>query len=45
MYLKVKYFQVNEEGDLHIANGTLNPRKLPKRGQNTKIVITALVTQ
>jgi hypothetical protein len=30
MYLKVKYCKVNKESNLHIANGTYNPRKLPK---------------
>jgi hypothetical protein len=25
---------VNKEGNLFIANGTFNTRKLPKRGQN-----------
>jgi hypothetical protein len=34
MYLKVKYCEVNKESNLHIANGTYNPRKQPKRGQN-----------
>jgi hypothetical protein len=34
MYSKVKYYKVNDESNLHIANGTYNPRKLPKRGQN-----------
>jgi hypothetical protein len=32
--LKVKYCEVNKERNLHIANGTYNPCKLPKRGQN-----------
>jgi hypothetical protein len=36
MFLKVKYCEVNKESDLNIANGTYNPRKLPKRGQNVQ---------
>jgi hypothetical protein len=34
MYLNVKYGEVNKESNLHIAKGTYNPRKFPKRGQN-----------
>jgi hypothetical protein len=34
MHLKVKYCEVNNESYLHIADGTYNPRKLQKRGQN-----------
>jgi hypothetical protein len=30
MYLKIKYCEVNKERNKHIANGTYNPRKLPK---------------
>jgi hypothetical protein len=30
MYLNLKYFEVNTD----IANGTYNPLKSPKRGQN-----------
>jgi hypothetical protein len=34
MYLKVKYYyEVNKECNLHIATGTHNQCKLPKRGQ------------
>jgi hypothetical protein len=33
-YLKVKYCLVKRESHLQIANGTYNPHKLPKRGQN-----------
>jgi hypothetical protein len=36
MYLKVKYCEVNKENNLHIANGTCNPRKLPKMGEKCK---------
>jgi hypothetical protein len=33
--LKVKHCEVNKESiDLHIANGTYNSGKLPKRGHN-----------
>jgi hypothetical protein len=28
-----KYYEVYKESELHVANGTYNPRKLPKRGQ------------
>jgi hypothetical protein len=34
MCLKVKYFAVNKDMNLHIANGAYIPCKLPKRGQN-----------
>jgi hypothetical protein len=30
MYLKIKYCEVNKESNLLTANGTYNPRKLPK---------------
>jgi hypothetical protein len=33
MFLKIKYCEANIENNLHIANGTVNSRKLPK-GQN-----------
>jgi hypothetical protein len=34
MYLKVKYYEKIKENNSYIANGTYDPRKLPKRGQN-----------
>jgi hypothetical protein len=34
MYLKVKYYELNKDINLHIANSAYNPHKLPKRGQN-----------
>jgi hypothetical protein len=36
MYLKLKYFEVNNESNFHIANGGYNPNKLLKRGQICK---------
>jgi hypothetical protein len=44
MYLNVKYCEVS---NLHIANGTYNLCKLPKRGQNmqAKVAVIASVWQ
>jgi hypothetical protein len=36
MFLKVKYCEVNKKSNLHIANSTHNPHKLPTRGQNVQ---------
>jgi hypothetical protein len=39
---------MNKESNLHIANGTNNPRKLPKSGQNIHdkyLLARSLLTQ
>jgi hypothetical protein len=42
----MKYCQVNKESsNLHIANDTLSPSKLPNKGQYVKIAFTAWATQ
>jgi hypothetical protein len=33
MYLKVKYYEVSKESNLHIANTTYNPCKLQKESK------------
>jgi hypothetical protein len=45
MFLKVKYYEVNNGRNLHIAYGIYNPRKLPKRGQNILYMHMYMITQ
>jgi hypothetical protein len=45
MYLKDKYCELNKGSNLHIANSTYNPLKLPKKFKYAKTALSALVTQ